>query len=33
MSLEEFQNFVIYQMIEDKNKADPNYDNEEFFDW
>lgn len=33
MSLEDLRDYVIYQMIEDENKYDPNYDDEEFFDW
>ena len=33
MSLEDLKDYVIYQMIEDENKYDPNYDDEEFFDW
>ena len=33
MSLEDLRDYVIYQMIEDENKYDPNYDYEEFFDW
>ena len=32
MSLEDLRDYVIYQMIEDENKYDPNYDDEEFFD-
>ena len=32
MSLEDLRDYVIYQ-IEDENKYDPNYDDEEFFDW
>ena len=31
MSLEDLRDYVIYQMIEDENKYDPNYDDEEFF--
>lgn len=33
MSLEDLRDYVIYQMIEGENKYDPNYDDEEFFDW
>ena len=33
MSLEDLRNYVIYQMIEDENRDDPNYDDKEFFDW
>lgn len=33
MSLEDLRDYVIYQMIEDENKYDPNYDDEKFFDW
>lgn len=33
MSLEDLRDYVIYQMIEDENRDDPNYDDEEFFDW
>ena len=33
MSLEELQNYVIYQMMEDENKDDPNYEDENFFEW
>ena len=33
LSLEDLRDYVIYQMIEDENKYDPNYDDEEFFDW
>ena len=33
MSLKDLRDYVIYQMIEDENKYDPNYDDEEFFDW
>lgn len=29
----DLRDYVIYQMIEDENKYDPNYDDEEFFDW
>lgn len=33
MSLEDLRDYVIYQMIEDENRDDPNYDDEKFFDW
>lgn len=33
MSLEELRNFVIFQMMEDENKDDPDYEDDEFFDW
>lgn len=33
MSLEDLRDYVIYQMIEDENKYDPNYDDEEFFEY
>ena len=31
--MEDLSDYVIYQMIEDENNYDPNYDDEEFFDW